>query len=122
MPQRRRTASWVGGPDHTTSMRAPRSARSASKTPYLLSNVYTTVDPTEHSWATAALTTCKACARHGLPHSHPTGRGSTTDQVATLRATHIDLLLARDDLTDQAKQNITHKNALTFLGRAATAQ
>jgi predicted TIM-barrel fold metal-dependent hydrolase len=90
-------------------------------TEYLLSNIYTTVDPTEQSLG-------HLCQRFppvnlmlgtDYPHSDITGRGRTPDKVATLRATHIDLLLERDDLTDEAKENITHKNALAFLGTAA---
>ena len=38
------------------------------------------------------------------------------DKVHELRATHIDLLLEREDLTDEAKENIAYKNALAFLG------
>ena len=33
-----------------------------------------------------------------------------------LRATHIDLLLEREDLSDEAKENIAYKNAIAFLG------
>jgi predicted TIM-barrel fold metal-dependent hydrolase len=87
-------------------------------TEYLLTNLYFTVDPTEESLS-------HLCQRFppvnlmlgtDYPHGDITGRGHKPDKVAELRATHIDLLLERDDLTQEAKENIGYKNALAFLG------
>jgi predicted TIM-barrel fold metal-dependent hydrolase len=87
-------------------------------TEYVLSNIYLTVDPTEESLG-------HMCQRFppvnlmlgtDYPHGDITGRGHKPDKVGVLRATHIDLLLEREDLTQEAKENIAYKNALTFLG------
>ena len=78
-----------------------------------------TVDPTEESLG-------HLCQRFpnmktlmmgtDYPHGDITGRGQTPDKVGTLKATHIDLLLEREDLSDEDKENIGYKNALEFLG------
>ena len=87
-------------------------------TEYLLSNIYATVDPTEESLGHL----CQRFPPTNLmlgtdyPHSDITGRGGKPDKVAELRATHIDLLLERDDLSQEVKENIAYKNALKFLG------
>ncbi len=96
-------------------------ARSKTKkhpTEYLLSNIYLTVDPTEESLG-------HMCQRFppvnlmlgtDYPHGDITGRGHKPDKIRELRASHIDLLLEREDLTDEAKENIAYKNAIAFLG------
>jgi predicted TIM-barrel fold metal-dependent hydrolase len=87
-------------------------------TTYLQTNIYATVDPTEESLGHL----CERFPATNLmlgtdyPHGDITGRGHSADKVATLRATHIDMLLEREDLTQEAKENIAYKNAVAFLG------
>lgn len=87
-------------------------------TEYLQSNIYVTVDPTEESLGHL----CQRFPPKNLmlgtdyPHGDITGRGRAADKVGTLRATHIDLLLEREDISEEAKEDIAYKNALTFLG------
>jgi predicted TIM-barrel fold metal-dependent hydrolase len=95
-----------------------RKATQKHPTEYLQSNIYVTVDPTEASLGHL----CERFPATNLmlgtdyPHGDITGRGHPADKVGTLRATHIDLLLEREDLSQEAKENIAYKNALTFLG------
>jgi len=87
-------------------------------TEYLQSNIYVTVDATEKSLGHL----CDRFPPKNLmlgtdyPHGDITGRGRTSDKVGALRATHIDLLLEREDLTEETKEDIAYRNALTFLG------
>jgi predicted TIM-barrel fold metal-dependent hydrolase len=87
-------------------------------TEYLLSNIYMTVDPTEEALGHL----CKRFPPTNLmlgtdyPHGDITGRGRVPDKVAELRASHINLLLEREDLSQEAKENIAYRNALEFLG------
>lgn len=84
-------------------------------TEYLASNIYLTVDPTEKALG-------QLCDRMGsknwmlgtdYPHGDITGRGRRLD---VLRSTHIDLLLEREDLSQEVKEDIAYRNALAFLG------
>jgi len=86
-------------------------------TEYLRSNIYVTVDPTESLGHL-----CDRFPPTNLmlgtddPHGDITGRGRKPDKVRELKATHIDLLLEREDISEEAKENIAYKNALEFLG------
>lgn len=97
---------------------ASRKQAQRHPTEYLLSNIYITVDPTEGSLGHL----CQRFPPRNLmlgtdyPHGDITGRGHKPDKVHELKATHIDLLLERDDLSPEAKESIAYKNALTFLG------
>lgn len=98
----------------------PNSRKRAQKHPtdYLLSNIYVTVDPTEKSLGHL----CQRLPLKNLmlgtdyPHGDITGRGHDPDKVGMLRKTHIDLLLGREELSQETKENIAYKNALGFLG------
>ena len=98
----------------------PGSRKVAQKHPteYLLSNIYVTVDPTEASLGHL----CERIPPKNLmlgtdyPHGDITGRGHDPDKVGMLRRTHIDLLLEREDLSQETKEMIAYKNALEFLG------
>jgi aminocarboxymuconate-semialdehyde decarboxylase len=87
-------------------------------TEYFDSNIYVTVDPIEKDLG-------HLCTRIGssnlmlgtdYPHGDITGRGRGPEQLDRIRATHIDLLLEREDLTLEQKEDIAYKNALRFLG------
>lgn len=96
------------------------SGRSTKKHPteYLQSNIYVTIDPTEESLGHL----CQRFPPKNLmlgtdyPHGDITGRGHKPDKLHEIKATHIDLLLEREDLDQEAKENIAYKNALEFLG------
>jgi aminocarboxymuconate-semialdehyde decarboxylase len=98
--------------------RGSRALTKKHPTAYLASNIYLTVDPTEQSLGHL----CDRISSKNLmlgtdyPHGDITGRGHTADRVAELRRTHIDLLLEREDLSPETKENIAWKNALEFLG------
>ncbi len=87
-------------------------------TDYLASNIYVTVDPTEESLGHL----CERFPPTNLmlgtdyPHGDITGRGRKPDKVHELKATHIDLLLEREDISQEAKERIAYQNALEFLG------
>jgi predicted TIM-barrel fold metal-dependent hydrolase len=87
-------------------------------TEYLKENIYATVDPTEESLGHL----CQRFPPKNLmlgtdyPHGDITGRGRAADKVGALRTTHIDLLLEREDISEEAKEDIAYRNALTFLG------
>jgi aminocarboxymuconate-semialdehyde decarboxylase len=98
-------------------------ARSRTKkhpTEYLMKNLYQTVDPTEETLGhmVERFGSTNLMLGTDYPHGDITGRGHKGDKVQELRATHIDLLLEREDLSDEAKENIAYKNALAFLGRS----
>lgn len=98
----------------------PNSRKVAQKHPteYLLTNIYVTVDPTEASLGHL----CQRIPPKNLmlgtdyPHGDITGRGHDPDKVGMLKRTHIDLLLEREDLSQETKEMIAYKNALEFLG------
>jgi predicted TIM-barrel fold metal-dependent hydrolase len=92
-----------------------RSKTKKHPTDYFATNIYVTVDPTEKELG-------HLCERLGsknlmlgtdYPHGDITGRGRRLD---VLKSTHIDLLLEREDLTQEAKEDIAYRNALRFLG------
>ncbi len=98
----------------------PRSQTKTKKHPteYFDSNIYVTVDPTEKDLG-------HLCGRIGsknlmlgtdYPHGDITGRGHGPQQLDRIRATHIDLLLEREDLSTEQKEDIAYKNAIRFLG------
>lgn len=87
-------------------------------TEYFASNIYVTVDPTEKDLGNL----CQRIGSKNLmlgtdyPHGDITGRGHGPEQLSRIKATHIDLLLEREDLTQEAKEDIAYRNALEFLG------
>lgn len=87
-------------------------------TEYLLSNIYLTVDPTEESLGHLCqrLPPTNLMLGTDYPHGDITGRGHDPDKVGMLRRTHIDLLLEREDLSQETIERIAYKNALEFLG------
>jgi aminocarboxymuconate-semialdehyde decarboxylase len=84
-------------------------------TEYLVENIYVNVDPTERALGFI----CKNLSSKNLllgtdyPHGGVPGRGANLDLI---RATHMDLMLEREDVSDEAKEDIFHRNALRFLG------
>ena len=84
-------------------------------TEYFATNLYFTIDPTEKDLGNL----CQRVGSKNLmlgtdyPHGDITGRGRSLEM---LKRTHIDLLLEREDLTQEAKEDIAYRNALTFLG------
>lgn len=95
-----------------------RSRTQKHPTAYLQTNIWLTVDPTEASLGHMVERFGSANLMLGTdyPHGDITGRGHKPDKVREIRATHIDLLLEREDLSPEAKENIAYKNALVFLG------
>lgn len=95
-----------------------RSLTKRHPTEYLISNIYITVDPTEQFLGQQ----CERLSSKNLllgtdyPHGDITGRGHAPDKVGELKRTHIDLLLEREDLSQDAKEDIAYRNALEFLG------
>jgi predicted TIM-barrel fold metal-dependent hydrolase len=87
-------------------------------TEYLQSNIYATVDPTEQSLGHLVQRFPPKNLMLGTdyPHGDITGRGRPADKIAELRASHIDLLLEHEELSDEVKEDIAYRNALTFLG------
>jgi predicted TIM-barrel fold metal-dependent hydrolase len=84
-------------------------------TEYLKSNIYATVDPTEKALGYV----CESFSSKNLllgtdyPHGGVPGRGARLDVI---KATHLDLLAEREDLSQEAKEDIFYRNALEFLG------
>lgn len=87
-------------------------------TEYLKSNIYVTVDPTEEALGHLCqrLPTKNLMLGTDYPHGDITGRGRAADKVGALRSTHIDLLLEREDISEEAKADIAYRNALEFMG------
>jgi predicted TIM-barrel fold metal-dependent hydrolase len=85
---------------------------------YLNSNIYVTIDPTEEALGYV----CERVSSKNLmlgtdyPHGDMTGRGNSDDHLDVMKRTHIDLILEREDLSDQAKEDISFRNALDFFG------
>jgi predicted TIM-barrel fold metal-dependent hydrolase len=87
-------------------------------TEYFGSNIWVTVDPTEQSLGhlVERFSSKNLMLGTDYPHGDITGRGHGTDRLGDIKRTHIDLLLEREDLSHEAKEDIAYKNALRFLG------
>ncbi len=87
-------------------------------TEYFARNIWVTVDPTERDLGQLVqrLGSKNLMLGTDYPHGDITGRGQGPEQLHRIKATHIDLLLEREDLSHEAKEDIAFRNALEFLG------
>lgn len=95
-----------------------RSKTKRHPTEYFAENIYVTVDPTEKDLGHLVdrLGSKNLMLGTDYPHGDITGRGRGPNQLERIRATHIDLLLEREDLSQEAKEDIAYRNAIAFLG------
>lgn len=87
-------------------------------TEYLNSNIYVTIDPTEEAlgYVCDKISSKNLMLGSDYPHGDLTGRGHSDDHIGDLKRTHIDLLLEREDLSQEVKEDIAYRNALEFFG------
>jgi predicted TIM-barrel fold metal-dependent hydrolase len=108
---------WLWDRLALTYQEEPNSRAKTAKHPteYFASNVWVTVDPTEQGlgYLCERLGSKNLMLGTDYPHGDITGRRR---DLGALRSTHIDLLLQRDDLSPEAKEDIAYRNALRFLG------
>ena len=83
-------------------------------TEYFEENFFFTVDPTERAlgYLCDKVSSKNLTFGSDYPHTDVAGRFSADSELLNT----VQLLLLRDDLGDEAKEDIAYKNALKFLG------